>query len=203
MEKSPNTLARIPTKYIFSSYFIGKEKLYLTVAHHFNWRVNVTDHRLKAFQCFSNYTKNLLNKTISQISSSIDRIEMPSKTLFMTKVEVTQKEDKKLPLELICQEDHAQIDILPHNLITANHLSEKYGDKKYRRLVVFYGTGWSRKEKFMDLMMKNGTKYKKGIRMIQYPYSEHSSSLELQKFSGFIRTNEIFPTVVFKSLNDI
>lgn len=203
LERPTNNLAKIPTKYIFTSYFIGKERLFLTVAHYFNWRVNVSDRRLKMYKCFNKYTTDFLNEMVLKISDSIGKIDISPRFSFLKKIQVIPSEERKTPLDLICQDDQAQIDILSMNDITPKRLTEIYGNRNYRRIMIFCGTGWSRKEKSMDFVLKNGTRYKNGIRIAQYPYSEHSSSSELREFKSFIRAQEIVPTVNFRSLTEI
>lgn len=197
---SPNQLAPIPTKFIFTSYFIGKERFFLAAAYFFQWKVKVQERKQKAIDCFSQYTKDELNRIVIEICDSISLSDDLSarKINFSREFFKIPENRPKLPLDLICQDEkESQIDVLPMNQINAAKLTELYGDTKYKRIFVFTGTGWAKKEKKMNFKKKNGTLHKSAIKLVQYPYSEHSSSSELLEFSNHVKYKEIVPTVNF------
>lgn len=194
-------LAPIPTKFIFSSYFIGKEKLFLSVAYFFQWKVKIQQRKQKAFECFSDYSKNELNRSVIEICDNMSELIIPYiKFPCFVKTKLSETSKKLNPLDLISiNNEDSEIDVLPMNYINKKKLTELYGTTKYKKFIVFCGTGWSKKAKTMNFTRKNGSTIKSSVNIIQYPYSEHSSSNELLEFRNFIKTNEIIPTVVFDS----
>lgn len=199
-----NKLAPIPTKFIFFSYFIGKEKLFLSVAYFFQMKVNLQPKKYKALECLSEYSKRILNNSIKEFCIELDqnlnittRINISNSKSFR-KYDILNgsKKLKKNPLELICiNNDDSIIDVLPFNYITRIKINELYGNKKYKKIIIICGTGWSKKKRYFHFQKINGTIIKNGIEILQYPYSEHSSSTELIEFRKFIKTNKIIPTV--------
>ncbi|KRH94605.1 tRNase Z [Pseudoloma neurophilia] len=203
-EKATNKLAPIPTKYIFTSYFIGKEKLYLTVGYYFQWKICVQDRKMRVFDCFDQYSKNILEKFVIDACNSMKIEKISSSTFSFQKQKNQVTKEKLSPFELLCTDKKdSKIDVLPMNYITNKKLNEMYGNQKYKKLIVISGTGWTKKEQSMIFTKSNGTKIKSGIQIIQYPYSEHSSSSELEEFKNFVKANEIIPTVKFSSYRDV
>lgn len=65
---------------------------------------------------------------------------------------------------------------------------------KCDRVIVFCGTGWAEKTVLYDLERQNMVT-RKGIEVIYIPYSEHSSSKELEEFKSRMSYTDIINTV--------
>lgn len=196
---SKNTLAPVPTKYVFPSYSIGKEKLFLCVAFFFKWVVNVSDKKIKNFNCFSEYTRKELNNSIMELCKDAERqISAPSSSYFSFQCKKgVLKDFYGTPLDYVkTNVNDAIIDVIPFNYVNKQKLNELYGGStRFKRIVVICGTGWSKKPKFFNFLKDNGTIIKNGIEIHQYSYSEHSSSSELLTFREVIGCKNIIPAV--------
>jgi len=63
------------------------------------------------------------------------------------------------------------------------------------RIVVLCGSGWKEKEEFKTYNRMDGVKIKRGIEIVHFRYSEHSSSEELEMFKEHTTYDQIINTV--------
>lgn len=190
-----NVLVPLPTKYVFPSYSIGKEILFLCVAYFFRWKINVSNKKMQILNCYCDYTKKRINETVIRYCDQIRK-----------QLGLTLKSDcittKNSNTHILCPLDYltvgfndAVIDVVPTSYINKETLSKLYGGTNFKKIIVFCGTGWKKKSQKLNFVKLNGTTIKNGIEVYQYPYSEHSSNFELLKFCGTIKYLELIPTV--------
>ena len=166
--------------FLFGSYTIGKEKVYLAAARHFRMKVYVDSTRYKTLACCSGSWPELQS------------------------VLTTNKKDSCL---WVVPNGHINFQHLGAYLGKANHATQAL-NSPYTNIVAFRPTGWSfspSKQKKIDnsssiLNMKsNGN-----ITVYGVPYSEHSSFKELVDCLFTLKPKQIIPTVnVSKSEHQI
>ncbi|ELQ76726.1 tRNase Z [Trachipleistophora hominis] len=155
---SMNTLAPIQTKYVFPSYSVGKEKLFLSVAYFFNWKVKTTEKKIMNIECYSAYTRRQINKSVVDCCERIrERLRSSSRiypVFTKTSVQIT-KDCKDEPLSYVKTDlDDAVIEVIPFNYVNRVKLNELYGKTKFQRIVVICGTGWKREKRCFNLTKK-------------------------------------------------
>lgn len=196
---SKSVLAPIQTKYVFPSYAVGKEKLFLCVAYYFNWEVNVNTKKIANMQCYSAYTREQINKSVMDCCKRIrERLEHSPRTFpVFTKAYVqTIKDPETEPL--LCVKTNlndAIMEVIPFNYVNRAKLGILYNKTRFKKVVIICGTGWKKAKKSFNLTRQNGTVIKNGLEVRYYPYSEHSSNAELQKFCESVNYKTITPTV--------
>ncbi|XP_041370711.1 uncharacterized protein LOC121384395 [Gigantopelta aegis] len=105
-------------------------------------------------------------------------------------------EDVRLTERTTLQLDECQIHVLPMGKLKpqtlADHLSLY---KNFSQILALEPTGWTYSNKLASLDQIRPKYSKTGISIYGIPYSEHSSYLEMKRFTQFIRPGKILPTV--------
>ena len=118
-------------------------------------------------------------------------------------IENTNIDKNTLPFDRITTEDKDnQILIISTQHLSKDKLHKKLENIKCDRVVVFCGSGWNDKTYSYHWEKKDGQIIKKGIEIIHVPYSEHSSSDELEYFKRNVSYNRIVNTVKNKKVNE-
>ncbi|XP_046548367.1 DNA cross-link repair 1A protein-like [Haliotis rubra] len=119
---------------------------------------------------------------------------------------VCVKRDKKVIIE--CLEDQhlqkmvtldpkeARVHVLPMGKLKPNDLSAYLSDQaKFNSILALEPTGWSHSNRVVSLDQIKPKYSRNGITIYGIPYSEHSSYLEMKRFTQFIRPDRILATV--------
>ncbi|WUR03021.1 DNA cross-link repair 1A protein (DCR1A) [Vairimorpha necatrix] len=269
--KNTNCLVPINYKYLFCTYSIGKEKIFLCVAHYFNMSVKVEYEKMRIYKCYDQEAIDRLNNEVERIVNNYRSKTKPEKTLSEIKtikrtiktLTVSKKKSpvnksesilkyckKPTPLKEktniqteniidaninsgniiganINSEDIIDANINSGNIQTHSHIrpfsrittentenqvmviSTQHTEKKRLhkildtvkadRVAVFCGTGWRDTTVSFDWLKADGRKVKKGIDIFYTPYSEHSSSDELEYFRENMKYDRILNTVKNKN----
>ena len=176
----------VPFNYVFMfcSYSIGKEKLFLSVAEYFNFKVQVSEDKYSVIKCFSNDVIKDINLQVYEI------LKEHKKENYSHNSEIN-------PIDRISTKE-SNFKIISLNHLTRDKLNNIVKNIKCDRILVILGTGWAGKPKYFDLIRKNRI-IKKGIEIIQVPYSEHSSNEELIEFKSKMKYGNLCNTVKNKS----
>ncbi|EQB62077.1 hypothetical protein NAPIS_ORF00346, partial [Vairimorpha apis BRL 01] len=138
---------------------------------------------------------NIDNTNIDNNKSNIDNNK--------SNIENTNIDKNTLPFDRITTEDKDnQILIISTQHLSKDKLHKKLENIKCDRVVVFCGSGWNDKTYSYHWEKKDGQIIKKGIEIIHVPYSEHSSSDELEYFKRNVSYNRIVNTVKNKKVNE-
>lgn len=76
-----------------------------------------------------------------------------------------------------------------------NKLNSVISNVNADRVVVLFGSGWKEKVEFKTYFKPDGRKIPRGIEMVYFRYSEHSSSEELEHFKAETSYDQIINTV--------
>lgn len=205
--------------FIFCAYSIGKEKLFLSVAEYFNFKVQVEKNKMEMIKCYSEESVNILNSQVLEIVSeirnnfnddasfsckSIDSDRKKRSYLGSLTFNKYKSEENKLdfnsvtsnfstPLSRISLEDSI-LKVISINSLSKDKISKLLENVKCDKVFVFLGTGWKNKTKHYNLV-KNNKIIKNGIEIRYVRYSEHSSSDELDEFKIQMNYDKICNTV--------
>ncbi|ELA41883.1 uncharacterized protein VICG_01067 [Vittaforma corneae ATCC 50505] len=101
------------------------------------------------------------------------------------------------PFDRITTEEAPVKVISTADLRKLNEIASKiYADK----IIVLCGSGWKEKQEYKTYSRMDGKNIKKGIEIVYFRYSEHSSSQELEEFKRSISSKYFINTVVNKPL---
>ena len=256
--KNKNCLVPINYKYLFCTYMIGKEKIFLCAAEFFDMSIKIEPDKFKVYKCYDQYAIDLLNTEVRNIVNNyrekIKNLKEKSTNITQIKRTIIPKVEKKLSVDRkkkkinpgsilkFCKSKNVLNDKtnlgdikkeaqtknnnsntycgnLPWSrlttetkenqllVISTQHIEKKRLHKildnvKADRVTVFCGTGWHDKTVSFDWCKSDGRKTKKGVEIIHVPYSEHSSSAELDYFKKHMNYDLIINTVKNKSRND-
>ncbi|XP_071090237.1 DNA cross-link repair 1A protein-like [Haliotis cracherodii] len=119
---------------------------------------------------------------------------------------VCVKKDKKVILD--CLEDQhlqkmvtlcpteARVHVLPMGKLKPNELSIYLSQHtKFNSILALEPTGWSHSNRVVSLEQIKPKYSRNGITIYGIPYSEHSSYLEMKRFTQYIRPDRILATV--------
>jgi hypothetical protein len=89
-------LVPIKYKYLFCTYCVGKERLFLSVAEYFNLSIKVEPEKLKIYQCYDYVALDLLNKEVLGIverykNKSKEDLEFKSDISCIKRISVPEK----------------------------------------------------------------------------------------------------------------
>lgn len=203
---SRSCLAEVVYDWYFCTYLVGKEKIFLSVAEYFNMSARVGDAKMKIYNCFSDYTRNLLNEEVIRIVGKYEGLARSPKNFGFRSVKknvasphpsvpaCSIRTNWKGPFDRICNKSEGYINVISSMHLTKARLSKTFEHSKADCIVVFFGTGWRNGSVFYD-RLKNGRILKKGIEVIYVPYSEHSSAEELKMFKERMKCDEFINTV--------
>jgi len=97
-----------------------------------------------------------------------------------------------LPFDRLTSEE-APIKII--SMMDLNKLNDIILNICADKIIVLVGSGWKEKEEFRDYKRFDGKTIKKGIEIVYFRYSEHSSSEELKEFKENVKSQFIVNTV--------
>lgn len=188
----------VPFQYhfLFATYSVGKEKIFLSVAEYFDFTILVNKYKAGLLNCFDKFTKEKIDKEIKQIVQSY-----PAKKKKTSIFDIKNSETKEYKYygnvfdritEKECKNQISVISMLHVNKVKINDIIK---DIKAEKICIFVGTGWRDEVKFLERIKSNGTKVKKGVEVVYLPYSEHSSHDELRLFKEKMSYNNIVNTV--------
>lgn len=164
----------IPLRYtfMFCTYAIGKEKIFLSAAEYFGRSVRVSKEKKRIYDCYDQYTVDKLNKEVLEILGKSESTNGP-----FSRITDEEDVDQFIVISTMQKDYNSLLKGCPTD-----------------RVVVFSGSGWKDCVKYYDLLKKNRV-VKKGIEVHHIPYSEHSSSEELKIFKETIRPTRVVNTV--------
>ncbi|KAF9763339.1 DNA cross-link repair 1A protein [Nosema granulosis] len=169
--------------FLFCTYFVGKEKIFLSAAEYFKKKVKVTKEKKKVLDAFDEYSKKRL---MEEIKTERD---------LLTKRDLSTERDLS---SLLTVDDHSEFMVISTQHCNKDSLNKLLLGNPADHVVVFCGTGWKDCVNKIDWKKANGRIIKKGIEIHYIPYSEHSSSGELKSFLETIKTKRIINTVKYK-----
>lgn len=125
----------------------------------------------------------------SQLSEGMSHYPGYSPCNFTT---VRADDDESKPFDRFTM-DEAPIKVVSMSDLTKLNeiISQIYADK----VVVLIGSGWKEKTEYKLYVRPDGKKIKKGIEMVYFRYSEHSSPSELLEFKKSVSCDSIINTV--------
>lgn len=187
----------VPVKIIIycAAYLIGKEKIYLSLAEWMNSSVQVSNAKLEILKCLSKSSIEILDRNVMEIvgnkqaenqswfkpTERISKIENETRNGILSRVTL-----EEAPIRVISVRDIARIREIA---------KETNVDKVY----VLYGSGWQEKVEYKNYQRADGKIIKKGIEIVYFRYSEHSSDEELKEFINTMKYDKIIRTVGDKS----
>lgn len=211
MRMGRSCLASVVYDWYFCTYLVGKEKLFLSVAEHFNMDVRVDEEKMKIYGCFSEYTRDLLNEEVVKMVGGHQGATKCSNNFgfVVTKrnrclhpdgnkenEETTGWTVGRRPFDRICNRQTANcINIISPSHLLKSRLHGTFESSRADRIVVFFGTGWKSGNVFHNWTRGDGRTIRKGIEIAYVPYSEHSTSSELEIFRRRMRCDEFINTV--------
>ncbi|KAK6090492.1 hypothetical protein P3W45_000589 [Vairimorpha bombi] len=154
-------LVPIKYKYLFCTYCVGKERLFLSVAEYFNLSIKVEPEKLKIYQCYDYVALDLLNKEVLGI---VERYKNKSKEDLEFKRKYIDSGcgmnvNANNPFSRITtKEKENQIMVISTQHIEKKRLHKIIEDIKCDRVVAFCGTGWQDKTASFDWSRKDASK---------------------------------------------
>lgn len=192
-----NCLVPFNYYFLFATYSVGKEKIFLSIAEYLDCEVHVNKYKFELFKCFDDYCKNRIDREVKNIVQTYNKKTIIGSP-FKRKLQVNLKNYKNVFDRITDQENKYQIGLISKLHINKNKINELVKNIKADRICIFVGTGWQDKTTYYDWIRENGRIIKRGIEIIYLPYSEHSSSLELENFKKNMNFEKIKNTVKFK-----
>lgn len=166
--------------FLFATYCVGKEKVFLTVAEHLNYSIYANKYKMERLNCICPVIRARLHNEIHELLDSFERPYTKSTNVFNRLTNI-QKIN--------------QIRLISMTQINSDKLHEITKDLECDRVCLFVGTGWHNKIEYKNLIRCDGRVIKSGIEIVYFPYSEHSSSDELVEFKKRIKSEMIINTV--------
>jgi hypothetical protein len=197
-------LAPLRHEWCFCTYLVGKERLFLSVAEYFGMSVRVSKEKMSMYECFSEYTRDLLNDSVMRILQTYGErrhrevlVDYGFKVIQVTRREMDAAvEDDLKPFGRITTgRSRNEIRIMSMADLAPSRLNRALEDSDADLAVVFCGTGWRDEVKCYDWAREDRRVIKRGIEVVCVPYSEHSSCGELERFRERMVCDEIVNTV--------
>ncbi|XP_060073013.1 DNA cross-link repair 1A protein-like [Ylistrum balloti] len=105
-------------------------------------------------------------------------------------------EDRKLQESITLSPSKARVHVLQMGKLNPKTLGDYMANlKSYTEVIAFEPTGWTHSNKITSLDQLRPKFSRNGIHIYGVPYSEHSSYLEMKRFTQFIKPDKILPTV--------
>lgn len=196
------------------AYSIGKERIFLALAEWMDSYVQLPQKRFEMFKKFSKYTLAQLNhdvlnildgrqrpvrkKWISKIAQDKSCDERPQSLLSEINVISKNRDEKSEDRKHIIPTDRVTLDeanIRVIDMRSVHNIEKVAGTTKVDKIYVLCGSGWDERVVYKNYKRADGKTIKKGIEIIYFRYSEHSSSDELKEFILSTHYNEIFSIV--------
>ncbi|KAK1349987.1 hypothetical protein LUQ84_000974 [Hamiltosporidium tvaerminnensis] len=166
-------------KFVFPTYLIGKEKIFLSIAEYFDYGIYLNKNKNETIKCFCNSVKDKLNQEVRTIMQ------------FCGKNVGTMNCFDRITTN-ICDN---QIMVMSMTFLSQIKLNQLFKDVKADKIIIYCGTGWKDKTVFYTWKKSPGRVIKKGIELKYFPYSEHSSNEELLNFKKLMKYKKILNTV--------
>lgn len=207
-------LAHVEYEWYFCTYLVGKEKLFLSVAEHFDMDVCVDGPKMRIYECFSEYSRSLLNKSVAEAVEQYSSTSRGPRSLGFTVARQRLKTSclrdyptpdsvaaDRMPFDRIClKSTRKRIHVVSPAQLSKTKINKTLEQSRADRVVVFFGTGWRNGSGFQEWRRGDGKTIKKGIETVYVPYSEHSSAAELEAFRTRMVCDEFVNTVVLRRL---
>lgn len=175
-----NHLIKPKICFLFATYCIGKEKIFLSVAEYFNYTIYANKYKMDRLNCICESSRASLHFEIQNILENYGKPYKKSSNVFNR---LTNNIESENQIRLVSMA----------NIKTK--LTEMTKDLEYDRVCLFVGTGWHNKIVYKTFVKESGRVIRSGIEIIYFPYSEHSSSEELLDFKKKIKAYKIINTV--------
>ncbi|XP_033756981.1 LOW QUALITY PROTEIN: DNA cross-link repair 1A protein-like [Pecten maximus] len=105
-------------------------------------------------------------------------------------------EDSKLQEIITLSPNEAKVHVLPMAKLNQKALTDYMATmKNYAEVLAFEPTGWTHSNKITSLDQLRPKFSRNGIHIYGVPYSEHSSYLEMKRFTQHLKPDKILPTV--------
>jgi hypothetical protein len=201
MERKMRGGGLMPLRYewCFCTYLVGKEKLFLSVAEYFGMSVRVDQARMRIYECYSSYSRELLNGSVVKLlqarGKARDRkasVDYGFRAFGREAVEVVDEVGSCKPFDRITTR-RSPNEIRVVSMVDLARPSKMVEDSDADLAVVFCGTGWGKGTRWYDWARNRIVK--KGIEIVYVPYSEHSSWKELERFKERMACDELINTV--------
>lgn len=212
-----NVLVPIKYCFMFATYSVGKEKIFLSVAEHFGFDIYASKYKMDLVSCIDDKIREKIDKEVKTILQAyrrtknskklsarylVERKNWKKRLVEETETEYMQKNYKSLDCEYENVFDRFTTKASENSIhiISMMHLNKVKLENivkgfNYDKIVIIAGTGWKNTTRFYDWVKGDGRKVKNGIEVIYMPYSEHSSSDELVHFKNLIKCKNIINTV--------
>lgn len=142
--------------------------------------------------CYKTYNFDVKTDKIS-VDIKKDKINVDDKK---DKIKHNYLEKSIHPFNRITfQDPHNKILLISMMDLNPKKLNLMFKDLKTERILIIVGTGWKEKQTFYNWKRGDGRTIKKGIEILYVPYSEHSSSRELEMFKNDFLYDDIINTV--------
>ncbi|KAM0678433.1 DNA cross-link repair protein PSO2/SNM1 [Binucleata daphniae] len=214
-KKKKGCLAPVDYKYLFATYSVGKEKVFLCVAEHLDCFVQVEKRKMDLYMCLDSYTTKQIDKEVKNIVKNYKESNKTKNDVrhYLKPIKNNNKHDESTTTEKVKERNITCNDVnnvfskvteKKHKnsieLISMMHVNKNKIQqicKKYNndRICIFVGSGWNEKTIYYDFEKENGRIVKKGIEVHYLPYSEHSSDAELNEFRQKVNCKNIVNTV--------
>ncbi|OWF46657.1 DNA cross-link repair 1A protein [Mizuhopecten yessoensis] len=105
-------------------------------------------------------------------------------------------EDSTLQESITLSPNEAKVHVLPMAKLNQKALADYLVTlKRYTEVLAFEPTGWTHSNKITSLDQLRPKFSRNGIHIYGVPYSEHSSYLEMKRFTQHLKPDKILPTV--------